>query len=746
MKRCVAATLLLVVAGGAGAETNDAEVLLDGVAKIAAPGVPGPLCVFGPGAMAVVTGGSGEALREPVVAAARMGKGRAVAFGHTDYFSPAVLGDKATDTGRLMTNAVRWAGGAAGRRASGPAVGVHGAPGLLDFLKGEGLNAVSLPGADWQKELRGVNVVCVDTARLAGTGAVPAVSRFIEAGGGLVAMSLGWGWMQVTRKDLVTEHAGNRLLGPAGIVWADGHLKPTAEGGYAAGAAPPPLVHARTALEALEASAGGKKPLSDADAAQAAAVVTRAVRSLPADDRLLLPHLRRVEKTHQADIVPTAKRPLTAKHPLGRLLLTLQVQEAGRAAPDKVRAHPAAAEFPGAVPADAPRVTRTVEIDTRVRDWHSTGLYAAPGEVITVTVPETAAGKRLAVRIGAHNDRLWHHDRWRRAPEVCRQFPIEGPATRAANAFGGLVYIVVPRECDLETVRVTIRGAVEAPYYVHGVTDAAAWRAAIRSRPAPWAELASKKVILTLPSTVVRDLDDPKDVMDFWDRVMDACAELAAWPLDRPRPERYVPDTQIGAGYMHSGYPIMTLLDMPPVMVDTSRMIANKHGGVWGLFHETGHNHQSRDWTFDGTGEVTVNLFTMYVFETVCGMEATKAHGSISDRSRAGKMKAYFAAPDFEKWKRDPFLALIMYIQLKEAFGWDAFKKVFAEYRALPRGERPRSDGDRRDQWLVRLSRTVGRNLGPFFEAWHVPTGDEARASVANLPAWMPEDFPPKGS
>ena len=159
------------------------------------------------------------------------------------------------------------------------------------------------------------------------------------------------------------------------------------------------------------------------------------------------------------------------------------------------------------------------------------------------------------------------------------------------------------------------------------------------------------------------------------------------------------------------------------------------------LFHEMGHNHQSGDWTFGGTGEVTVNLFTMYVFDTVCDLRPMKAHGAIADAERAKNLKAYAAAPDFEKWKRDPFLALVMYIQLQEAFGWDAYKKVFAEYRTLARGERPRSDEAKRDQWMVRMSRTVGRNLGPFFEAWAVPTTAAARASVADLPAWMPEGF-----
>ena len=40
-------------------------------------------------------------------------------------------------------------------------------------------------------------------------------------------------------------------------------------------------------------------------------------------------------------------------------------------------------------------------------------------------------------------------------------------------------------------------------------------------------------------------------------------------------------------------------------------------------------------WKAEGTGEVTENLFTMYVFEEVCGMPASKAHGAIADAERA---------------------------------------------------------------------------------------------------------------
>jgi hypothetical protein len=31
--------------------------------------------------------------------------------------------------------------------------------------------------------------------------------------------------------------------------------------------------------------------------------------------------------------------------------------------------------------------------------------------------------------------------------------------------------------------------------------------------------------------------------------------------------------------------------------------------------------------------------------------------------------------------------------------------------------------------------------MGPFFEAWGIPTSEDARKSIAELPEWMPEGF-----
>jgi hypothetical protein len=716
----------------------DLAALRNGVSKIAAPGVPGPLCVFGPKAFPVVVGGVGGGRSAPVVAAAHWGKGRVVAFGHTGYVGRGAL--EAGDTGRLMLNAVRWAGG----KEDGEndlRVLVLRAGQVLEYLRSKGLSGAA--GRNRLGKLNEVDVLCANPNSLRGDAELATVAQFVQAGGGLVLADLGWGWLQLhPGRNLLEHHPGNRLLAPAGIVWADGHLKRTADVGFDAQPLPS-LTHAGEALDALVAERSGKGTVGKREARQAIWTVSLAARSVPPGDALFLPRLRELQKENVEKALPRPDKALTMHQPLARVLLTLQMREILSLPPDKVKAHPAAEAFPGAVSPDASRVTEIITIDTAVPAWHSTGLYAAPGEVITVVVPKKAAGRDLFVRIGAHNDRIWHHDAWRRCPEICRRFKIQSQETQAANAFGGLLYIEVPGGCKLGTLSVQIKGAVPAPFYRRGETALADWKS-IRQRPAPWAELAGKRVILTLPARVVRDLDNPDEIMAFWDDVLDACAELATIPLNRPRPERYVCDTQISAGYMHSGYPIMTLLDVAPVMVDKAKLVGEGHGGVWGLYHEMGHNHQSGLWTFGGTVEVTVNLFTLYVLDTVCGTPPSK-HPRVSGKAREKKIKRYLkGGPDFDQWKRDPFLALMMYVQLQEAFGWDAFKKVFAEYRRLPGGERPRSDAAKRDQWLIRFSRIVGRDLGPFFQAWGVPTSEKARAAVADLPDWLPPGFPPK--
>lgn len=677
---------------------NDADLaeLLAGVSKIASPGVPGDLVVFGPDAFPVILGRAGDRVLAPVVAAARDGKGRIVAFGHTGYFDPGTIAK--ADTARFLANSVRWASG-----KKQPKVGVRGHEGLRKHLAGAGFEVVDLAGDDWTARLRDVHVVCVDTAD-----ACDALAAWVSAGGGLLWTTTGWGWLQLNPGRTLLDHPGNRRMARAGIVWSDGTVDPTDGEFLKADPAPTPHAHAGRALDALLAAKGELR--------QAGWTVTAAARALPPGDVLLLPKLK---KLAGASAIPTEKEPLRDLR--SRIALTMQLLEIDRLPPEKIQAHPASAHFPGAVPKSAKRVKRTIR--AKGPGWHSTGLYAAPGDRITVTIPDGAKG--LHVRIGCHTDGLWHHDAWKRAPNITLRRSLDAKTTTVASAFGGLLYLEGSAEF-------TIEGAVEAPLYVRGVTTIQEWKK-IRTAPGPWAEIATSKVVVTVPSEFVRTLDDPEAVAEVWDRILDAAADLAGIPRDRERPERFVADVQISAGYMHSGYPIMTHLDAAPDMADAKKLLA----GNWGLVHELGHNHQEDAWTFEGTGEVTNNVFSIYILEKVCSIPTRKGHPALQELDARGAAHRKNGAR-FDAWKDDPFLALAMYVQLREAFGWEPFQKVFAGYRGT---EPPRTDQDKRDQWMVRFSRAIGKNLGPFFQAWGVPTTEAARKSIQDLPGWMPDSM-----
>ncbi len=709
------------------AAPDDLDALLDGVREIAAPGsIPGPVCAFGPDAFCVIAGTSGRA-RLAVVGASRLGEGRVVAYGHEGLMGGAPDG---ADGLRLLVNAIGWASGGGGVPGR---VAICGLGGLVETVTGAGLAPQRLAPGDLPAGLADVDVLIAHPGSI-GADLVGAVLTFVRQGGGFITGVCPWGWEQVTGRNLRADLGGNQVLAAAGLMLADGMLGETGPKGYLADRVGLELAHAGRALEALEDHAAGRAALSQEDLNQVSTTLGTAARAVPPGDTLFLPRIKALCESPAARCVPAPDVPVTLDQPLARIAATLLAAELAEARPEAVAAHPSAEAFPGAVPADAPRVRRVLDVDTAVPDWHSTGLYAAPGEVIDVTVPESAAGRGLQVRIGCHTDEIWHLDAWKRFPEITRAFAMDHPTTRAANAFGGLVYIVVPRGCALGHIEVAIEGAVEAPLYVYGRTGRSAWRDTLRHAPGPWAELATDRVVITVPSSVIRELDDPEALLGFWNHVMDCCADLAAIPRERERPERYVADVQISAGYMHSGYPIMTHLDAAPLSVDVAKL---KSLGSWGHFHEMGHNHQSGHWTFDGTGEVTVNLFSLYVSERACHLQAP-AHPAVADELWT-RVEAYRAAPDFEKWKADPFLALAMYIQLQREFGWGAFTRVFAAYAAADPATLPRSDAEKRDQWMVRFSREVGRNLGPFFESWGVPVSVEAKASISDLPEWMPQ-------
>lgn len=728
---------------------EDRAALLKEVAAIRAPGgLVATLTLLGDSAFTVVTGEqSGE--RAPIVAASRAGKGRVIVYGHGNFIGKSGLAD--SDTERLFINAVRWS--AAGKTAKGAAVRV----GLLDraeaapALTAAGFMVIPLtPNALTASGLASVDVLVGDTdafAGLRGRERAEVVQNWVRSGGGLVTFGVGWGWQQLNPgANLANDSGFNRLLVPlASIGVNSGTADPTGpKGAFIADETGRDILNADRAITRLESLAAGKGTLAPGEIRSLTRVLVQASEVLPDNDTHFLPRLKGLI-AKVGPVTPTKYTPVTLNQPLARIAAVFEAQDLARTPTDQVEAHPSASAFPGAVPTEAPRIaSRTLTIDTRVPEWHSTGLYAAPGETITVTLPLSAVGKGFGLRIGAHKDTLWNLDNWTRFPEITTEKKVKTAQMTMANAFGGTIYIVVPDNSTLGLIPVTISGAVAQPYFVKGRTTAAEWEI-LRAAPGPWAEIQGDRVIITVPSNVVRNLKDPAGVAAYWDQVADAAADLYGIPHERKRQERYCVDIEISAGYMHSGYPIMTHDDMDRSFVSLSTLRGSDGNKTWGFYHELGHNHQQPEWTWSGLGEVTNNLFSLYGDEQFNRTDAnyTGSHGAVDPVVRRERLIKYLASGvSFEGMNSDPFLTLTFFIQLRQAFGWESFKKVFAEYRGLPEAERPRTEWEKHDQFLTRFSRTVGKDLGPFFTAWGLPTSEAARQSVASLPKWMPADWP----
>jgi hypothetical protein len=703
----------------------DRTALLQNVTELKAPGaLPGPMVATGGNSFVVLTSGNA-----PLFVAAKSGRGRILAGGHESFVSSGNL--KFEGNAQFFRNALGWLGQ---KPLTGLTVGEFGLGGIREWITANGAKVANLSRTNLYEQLRQVDVLCLNQAALDGDAAAQeAVTKFIRTGHGLVIVGPAWGWQQTQPgKDLRRDHSGNQIILPFGIGFADG----TVDGKYSPAGAESPLLTTTSAMEALR---GGQ--LTSGDVTTATATVQRALSIMPNAAHGLREEIQKLAKSEGSPDGPSRKTPITTKMPFSRLLATIEGREWDQLPANKVRAYRSAADFPGAIPASTPRVTRTVTIDTAVPEWHGIGLYAAPGEAVSITIPEAAKTAGIGVRIGSHTDELWHLTKWERFPAVSRRWELKGIQTSVASPFGGTIFIDVPSRCKVGKIDVKVARAVPALRFVLGETTTAQWNADLATVTAPWVELEGKTVALSVPRSAVLNLTDPAALMTYWDEVFAACRRLYAAPA-RPRKERYCVDRQISAGYMHSGYPIMTGDDVANTFCDLSKLRAQ--GFTWGFYHELGHNFQQSDWTFDGTGEVTNNLFSIYGSEVLNGITPAdygKAHPAIEYSVRQKRLAEYLAqgAP-FARWKSDPFLALTMYIQIREAFGWDPFKFVFAEYERATR--RPETEVDQHDLWMTRMSRATKHNLAPFFKAWGVPVSDSAVDGLKDLPNWMPADWP----
>ena len=141
-----------------------------------------------------------------------------------------------------------------------------------------------------------------------------------------------------------------------------------------------------------------------------------------------------------------------------------------------------------------PRIDKTITVGPTINGHDhliiDTGMYAAPGEIVTMRIPRSFGNRGISVQIG-HLRTDTGDSNYYTMPYQVLNFEIRAGSRgvvvlRVASPHGGLISFNVPSGAELVGDQsVQIEGAVEAPYFVLGETTNAEWVAGIRDRDVP---------------------------------------------------------------------------------------------------------------------------------------------------------------------------------------------------------------------------------------------------------------------
>ena len=665
--------------------------------------------------------------QRPIASAAYSGEGRIVGYGHEGFVARSSGSEMI-----LSLNAMKWACDGVGT------IGLwqdfnH----FEDELIAEGFTVLTSVTPD---QLSGLDCFVGEFWNGWSDSQNTKVEEFLTSGHGLILGGHSWYW-SYSNTDLAHQYSGNKIAPTTGLFVSSnsGSSQITLDS-----TATDRMLRTIPAVNALEKHFTTGPMIATSDASTVVNTIARCSAMLTLDFVDFWNPLREMVNTTGWTMISDSNEYDLDANPIDDVLLAIEEGLYLRLPADELIAHPSAVDFPGPVPANAPRVTQSVSINgdyvglpsgfgysgARAHGMMGTGLYAAPGEVVNITVPASLVDQNVRIQIGAHDDSLWNKDKLDRHPKIHRIWVIDAEIMQVGNTFGGLIYLTFPPDSTFGMLTVTIENAVQAPRFIAGVTTGQEWNNTQRSLPAPWAELEGDFFILTVPSSEIRNLNNTIDLMNWWDTALQMEHNLSGY-LPWTRIERAVFDIQISVGWMHSGYPFMAHTASVAGVVNLSHMSTQ---GDWGMFHELGHNHQWMDATLPGNTETTCNLFSAYIMTELVGVDLGVGHGAMSNSNRESRTETYFNnGAQISQWS--VWTALDTHIMIQEEFGWEVFTTAFEQYYN-PSLSQPNNDAEEYNFWASRISNQTGMNLVPFLRAWGLEIDDLTFDSVSHLPVW----------
>ena len=676
----------------------------------------------------------------PVISASHVGRGKMLGYGHESWITGGNTNQELT----FSLQAVEWV---CGKEAN---IGISYGSGLSHYkedLENEGHNVQSSLSLEDLSE-----VDCLIDEFWNGHDARDnlLIEEFLISGGGLIMGGHSWYW-SYSNDDLSNNYPGNKIAQTTGLFVSN------SIGGNQIDMSniPHPLNSPKIAIQALHDDILNIQELTDIESKIADSTISLCTDVISLDFHNFWDPLRELVNISGWTIIEYGSLYENVGHNFGDdsvadSILRIESALTQKLPADELTPHPSHSEFPGEVPTNSTRISRTITVDGNQSGLDSnfgysnprsdirisTGLYAAPGDIVTITVQSEIANSGVKILIGAHTDILWHKEQIHRHPVISRSWIVDNVSTEVGNAFGGQIYIAIPAGSTMGIFDVTISNAIKSPTYFLGQTDIFQWLNQYRYDPAPWAEIGSDLFILTVPSHEIRNLENPDELMEWWNQALSMEHELYGFQ-PWPRVERAVFDVQISAGWMHSGYPFMAHDLSVPDVINFTFMSEN---GDWGMFHELGHNHQWMPSTLPGTVETGCNFASVYLMEELVGLTG---HGALEISQRESRTREYFDdGSNLSNWS--VWVALETFLLIKERWGWTPITNSLESYYDMPEDQIPSTDIEEYNTWVIQISNMTGFNLAPYHQAWGFPITESTYEVLEDLPVWV--DDPLRGT
>ena len=166
------------------------------------------------------------------------------------------------------------------------------------------------------------------------------------------------------------------------------------------------------------------------------------------------------------------------------------------------------------------RITRKILVDGRVKGSHILGLYAPMGEQIEVTIDAAEIANGHSIEFNENCS----------LGEVPFSLTINSVTTTFSRTLAGAMLELKVADKCANTFEITIKGAVDMPYYRYGIDDDISY-----DEVGNYAILDCTNVRIYQATEKIEDIQEPKKVMNWWRNAvtfMDEILGLSFWDND----------------------------------------------------------------------------------------------------------------------------------------------------------------------------------------------------------------------